>query len=110
VPSPRGALVWPPPDSGSSGAHLHPRLSHALCLPLPQGLLAGADDEQVRLMEERVIVTDYYDNCIGAGSKKESAWPRSPAQSRPTREREFASSSRRGFLLQSLRVGVGGSC
>ena len=41
----------------------------------PQALLAGADDEQVRLMEERVIVTDYYDNCIGAGSKKESARP-----------------------------------
>ena len=35
--------------------------------------LSTADDEQRRLMEERVIVTDYYDNPIGAGSKKESA-------------------------------------
>lgn len=35
-------------------------------------MLAGADAEQVRMMEERVIVTDYFDNCIGAGSKKDS--------------------------------------
>lgn len=37
-----------------------------------QGLLSAADEEQVRLMEEQVIVTDYNDNCIGAGSKKTS--------------------------------------
>jgi hypothetical protein len=41
-------------------------------LHLLQHLLAGADEDQVRMMEERVIVTDYYDNAIGHGSKKES--------------------------------------
>jgi hypothetical protein len=34
--------------------------------------LSQADDEQVKMMEERVILTDYYDNVIGHGSKKES--------------------------------------
>jgi hypothetical protein len=37
-----------------------------------QAQLAKADEEQVRMMEERVILTDYYDNCIGDGSKKDS--------------------------------------
>lgn len=34
--------------------------------------LSQADDEQVKMMEERVILTDYFDNVIGHGSKKES--------------------------------------
>ena len=34
--------------------------------------LSQVDDEQVKMMEERVILTDYYDNVIGHGSKKES--------------------------------------
>ena len=37
-----------------------------------QNLLSSADAEQVRMMEERVILTDYFDNVIGAGSKKDS--------------------------------------
>lgn len=37
-----------------------------------QKLLAEADEEQRKMMEERVILTDYYDNEIGHGSKKES--------------------------------------
>jgi len=42
--------------------------------PIEQALkqLSQADDEQVKMMEERVILTDYYDNVIGHGSKKES--------------------------------------
>jgi hypothetical protein len=34
--------------------------------------LKECDDEQVKMMEERVILTDYFDNVIGHGSKKES--------------------------------------
>ena len=34
--------------------------------------LSGADEEQIRMMDERVIVTDYFDRVIGNGSKKES--------------------------------------
>jgi len=34
--------------------------------------LQKCDDEQVKMMEERVILTDYFDNVIGHGSKKES--------------------------------------
>jgi hypothetical protein len=37
-----------------------------------QALLEGADEDQVRMMEERIILTDYFDNPIGAGSKKDS--------------------------------------
>jgi hypothetical protein len=37
-----------------------------------QGLLKEADDEQVRMMEERVILVDYNDKAVGSGSKKES--------------------------------------
>jgi hypothetical protein len=32
------------------------------------------------MMEERVIVTDYYDNAIGDGSKKESECERGEGQ------------------------------
>lgn len=39
-----------------------------------QEVLASADDDQVRMMEERVILTDYYDNPIGNGSKKDSEY------------------------------------
>ena len=35
--------------------------------------LAQADDEQRTMMEERVIITDYYDTPIDSGSKKDSA-------------------------------------
>ena len=41
--------------------------------PLPQATLSQADADQVAMMEERVILTDYFDRPIGAGSKKESA-------------------------------------
>lgn len=37
-----------------------------------EALLSSADAEQVRMMEEQVILTDYFDNCIGAGSKKDT--------------------------------------
>ena len=37
--------------------------------------LSAVDAEQRAMMEERVIVTDYYDNPICSGSKKESASP-----------------------------------
>lgn len=37
-----------------------------------QKILAGADADQVAMLEERVIMTDYFDNEIGSGSKKES--------------------------------------
>jgi len=33
--------------------------------------LASADPDQVKMMEERVIVTDYYDNAIGHDSEKD---------------------------------------
>lgn len=35
--------------------------------------LSQADDAQRAMMEERVILTDYYDNPTGSGSKTESA-------------------------------------
>ena len=35
--------------------------------------LSAVDEQQRAMMEERVIVTDYYDNPLGSGSKKESA-------------------------------------
>ena len=38
-----------------------------------QALLSSADDDQKRMMEERVILTDYNDKVIGSGSKTESA-------------------------------------
>ena len=33
--------------------------------------LKAADPDQVKMMEERVIVTDYFDNAIGHDSKKD---------------------------------------
>jgi len=47
-----------------------------------QGLLKEADDEQVRMMEERVILVDHNDKAIGSGSKKESEFPVSPCGGR----------------------------
>lgn len=41
-------------------------------LRVADSLLAGADDVQRAMMEEEVIVTNYYDDPIGKGSKKES--------------------------------------
>jgi len=35
--------------------------------------LSQADDAQRAMMEERVILTDYYENPTGSGSKTESA-------------------------------------
>ena len=56
--------------------------SSAVIASLPNDLearaaaaLSRADDEQRRMMDERVILTDYYDRPIGAGSKRESAFP-----------------------------------
>lgn len=60
--SPRGPFVSPVSPSPSP-----------LSLRL-QSLLSSADDEQVRMMEEQVILTDYYDRPIGAGSKKDSEY------------------------------------
>jgi hypothetical protein len=37
-----------------------------------QTILMEADRDQVAMLEERVILTDYFDNAIGSGSKKES--------------------------------------
>lgn len=37
-----------------------------------QGLLSQADEDQVRMMEERVILVDWNDKAIGSGSKKET--------------------------------------
>jgi len=36
--------------------------------------LAGHDEEQIRLMEERCIVTDNEDNMLRDGSKKECTY------------------------------------
>lgn len=46
-----------------------------VCVCVPQALdtvLATADEDQVRMMEERVILLDEQDNVIGHASKKES--------------------------------------
>jgi len=61
--------------------------------------LASADAEQRAMMEERVILTDYYDNPIGDGSKTESE--RRPARPAPRRAppraaRRAPGSGRRG--------------
>jgi hypothetical protein len=37
--------------------------------------LAGADEDQVRMMEERVILVDENDVVLGSASKKECACP-----------------------------------
>lgn len=37
--------------------------------------LTGHDEEQIRLMEERCIVTDDNDNMLRDGSKKECMFP-----------------------------------
>ena len=42
----------------------------------PLSLLHACDAEQVKLMEEQVILVDYNDRPIGAGSKKDSALAR----------------------------------
>ncbi len=39
-----------------------------------QAVLEGSDEDQIRMMEERVILTDYYDRVLGSASKKESEW------------------------------------
>ena len=41
------------------------------CLQLEREL-DNADAAQRSMMDERVIVTDYYDNPVSSGSKKES--------------------------------------
>jgi hypothetical protein len=41
---------------------------------IADSLLAGADDAQRAMMEEEVILTNYYDDPIGKGSKKDSEW------------------------------------
>lgn len=41
---------------------------------LASAALSGADEAQVRMMDERVIMTDYFDRPIGAGTKKDSAF------------------------------------
>jgi hypothetical protein len=40
---------------------------------LVEASLSAVDEQQRAMMEERVIVTDYFDNPLGSGSKKESA-------------------------------------
>lgn len=44
----------------------------SVCVHLLQGLLSQADEDQVRMMEERVILVDWNDKAIGSGSKKET--------------------------------------
>lgn len=41
-------------------------------------MLSAADEDQVRMMEERVILVDYEDNVIGDASKKDCTSPRAP--------------------------------
>ena len=85
------------------GVHTsHPQSELLLPRTLLQTLLAEADVDQVRMMEERVICTDYFDNCVGAGSKKESEFRR--------RERSYLHPSANclqdshAFLLVQRRV------
>lgn len=68
TPLPARALGTPPPAP--------PGLARAT-RALPPRLTPFAPPI-VAQMEERVIVTDYYDNPIGDGSKTESEWPGAP--------------------------------
>lgn len=42
---------------------------------LPQMVFEGADADQIKMMEERVILVDEDDNVVGAASKKECEAP-----------------------------------
>jgi isopentenyl-diphosphate delta-isomerase type 1 len=75
--------------------------------PAPQSLLSGADAEQVRMMEERVILTDYFDNSIGAGSKKESECFADGAARRGTRHARAARTPGALLSARGARGGVG---